>query len=140
MFDEFATFNPGSVNNNGGTSFRTAFEFDLSGLQPGSTINSALLTMALTNFEGTRAIEVHRYPGDGTVELSDFALNGLVGTVSIGPTGTQMLNFDVTAVVANLVANGSTLAGFNIREEPANSANFLGNVAGGFALPAGPRH
>ena len=125
VFDEFATFSLGSVNNNGWTSFRTAFEFDLSRFQPGSTINSALLTMALTNFEGTRAVEVHSYAGDGTVQLSDFALNGLAGTVSLGPTGTQTLNFDVTAIVADLVANGATIAGFNLREEPANNTNFL---------------
>jgi hypothetical protein len=104
VFDDFAPFNLGSVNNNGWTSFRTAFEFDLSELQPGSTINSALLTMALTNFDGTRAIAVHSYPGDGTDQLSDFSLNGLVGTVSIGPTGTHTLNFDITA--ASLMKDG----------------------------------
>src|SRR4029079_16722324 len=81
VFDSFTILNLGSVNNNGFTSFRTAFEFSLSGLPTGSTINSATLTAVLTNFEGTREIAVHGYAGDGIVQLSDFALNGVVGTV-----------------------------------------------------------
>ena len=125
VFDSLTGLNLGSVNNNGFTSFRTAFEYSLSGLPTGSTINSATLTMVLTNFEGTRAIAVHGYAGDGIVQLSDFALNGLVGTVSVGPNGTQTLTLNVTGFVADLVANGGTFAGFNVREEPANSPNFL---------------
>ena len=124
VFDTFTILNLGSVNNNGFTSFRTAFEFSLAGLPAGSTINSASLTMVLTNFEGTRALAVHGYAGDGMVQLSDFALNGLVGTVSVSPDGTQTLVVNVTSFVAELVANGGTFAGFNVREEPANSSNF----------------
>ena len=133
VFDAFAF--SGSVNNNGFTSLRTAFEFSLSGLPTGSTINSANLTMDLRNFEGTRSMQVHGYAGDGTVQLSDFALDGIVGTVSVGPVGTQRLTFDVTSFVAGLVASGQTFAGFNVREEPANTQNFVVmflELAGGF--------
>jgi hypothetical protein len=124
IFDDFAFFNLGSVNDNGYTSFRTVFEFNLSGLPPGSTINSAKLTIVLSNFESPRAIEVHGYAGHGAAQLSDFALNGLVGTASVGDGGTQTFIFDVTSFVADLAAHGETFAGFNVREEPANTSNF----------------
>jgi hypothetical protein len=125
IFDSFTISNLGSVVNNGFTSFRTAFEFSLSALPMGSTINSANLTMVLYNYEGTRSIEVHGYTGDGTVQLSDLALNGLVGTASVAPSGVPTLFFDVTRFVADLVSNGGTFAGFNVREEPANTSNFV---------------
>lgn len=125
VFDSFTIGNLGSVNNNGFTSFRTNFEFSLSDLPAGSTINSAKLTMHLRNFEGIRALAVHGYAGDGTVQLGDFAVNGLVATASVDASGTQILILDVTSFVADLVADGETFAGFNVREEPANTSNFL---------------
>jgi hypothetical protein len=124
VFDSISPINLGLVNNNGFTSFRTAFEFDLSELPVGFTINSAQLSMALHVDEGTRAIEVHGYAGDGTVQLGDFALNGVVGTAQVNPGPLQFLTFDVTSFVANLVTNGKTFPGFNVREEPANPSNF----------------
>jgi len=124
VFDSFSIPNLGSVNNNGWTSYRTAFEFNLSGLPDGFTINKASLTISIWNIEGTRAIEVHGYKGDGTAQLSDFSLNGLVGTAEVSPDGSQTFNFDATDFVADLVANNWTFAGFNVREEPANTPNF----------------
>jgi hypothetical protein len=124
IFDVFTIPNLGSVNNNGFASFRTAVEFSLADLPTGSTINAAELTVVLSNFEGTRSIEVHGYAGDGTVQLSDLALNGLVGTASVDAGGTQTFVLDATSFVTDLVANGETFAGFNVREEPANASNF----------------
>lgn len=117
--------NLGLVNNNGYTSFRTAFEFDLSGLPAGAIVNSASLTMVLTNWEGTRALQAHGYAGDGTVQLSDCDnLDGLVGTFGVDPIGTQTVTLDVTGFVAGLFAGGCPFAGFGVREEPANTSNF----------------
>lgn len=124
VYDAFPPYNLGSVNNNGYTSYRTAFEFDLSGIPSGATIQSAQLVLDLSNFEGTRTIEVHGYPGSGTVQLADFARNGLVATQSVDPSGTQHFTLDVSSFVAGLVANGQTSAGFNVREEPANAPNY----------------
>ena len=116
--------NLGLVNNNEYTSFRTAFEFDLSGLPAGAIVNSATLTMVLTNWEGTRALQAHGYAGDGTVQLSDCDnLDGLVGTFGVDPIGTQTVTLDVTGFVAGL-AGGGPFAGFGVREEPANTSNF----------------
>src|ERR1035437_9704491 len=56
VFDAFTPLNLGSVVNNGGTSFRTALEFDLRALPPGAIINSAALNASLNNFEGTHQI------------------------------------------------------------------------------------
>lgn len=120
-FDSVSSLDLGAVNNNGYTSFRTAFEFSLAGLPPGATINSATLTFPLSNFEGTRALELHGYAGDGTVQLGDFALNRLVGSASVGTCCTQVLVFDVTS----FVAGGGAFLGFSVREEPANPSNFL---------------
>lgn len=125
VYDSFTIPNLGSVVNNGWTSFRTAFEFSLSDLPSGSTINSVNITIALGSIQGTRAIEVHGYGGNGTVQLSDFALNGLVGTASISEGVPQTYIFDVTSFVTDLVANGGAFAGFSVREEPANTSNFL---------------
>jgi hypothetical protein len=135
-FDSITAPGLGCVNNNGYTSFRTAFEFSLSALPAGATINTATLTVSLSNFEGQRAVEVHGYAGDGTVQLADFAVDGLVGSASVDPSGTQLVNFDVTSFVADLVVRGETFAGFDVREEPANGSNFivmwLDGVASGF--------
>ena len=128
VYDAFAPFNLGSVNDNGFTSFRTAFEFDLSSLPSGATINSVQLVMDLTNWEGMRTIEVHGYTGDGTIDgtagLADFARNGLLVTTSVSPTGTQRLTLDVTSFVVGLAVNGETFAGFNVREDT-DGSNFL---------------
>ena len=54
VFDAFTPFNFGSVDNNGYSSFRTALEFDVSGIPPGSTIMAATLTLSVNFVEGTR--------------------------------------------------------------------------------------
>lgn len=51
IFDSFTSVNLGSVNNNGYTSFRTAFEFSLSDLPTGSAINTAELIVRLGIFK-----------------------------------------------------------------------------------------
>lgn len=137
VFDYLDAGNLGSVSNNGWTSYRTAFEFSLSSLPVGWTINSIKLTMSLDNFDGTRAVQVHGYAGDGTVQLNDLSRDGLVGTASIDPSGAHTVILDVTSFVAGLVANGGTFAGFNIREAPANTSNFLIMRLG--AMPYDPK-
>ena len=73
IFDAFVDAGQlGSVNDNGFTSYRTAFEFSLDGIPVGSTINSATLMSRLQNFEGTRDVRVDGYAGDGAPNLTDF--------------------------------------------------------------------
>ncbi len=136
VFDQFVPFNLGSVNNNGWTSFRTAFEFDLSGIPAGATIVSAQLIMDLSNFDGTRTIELHGYAGDGTVQLADLARNGSLAKVNVDASGTQRFTLDVTSFVGGLAASSQKFAGFNVREEPANDVNYgvmnLEGVAQGY--------
>ena len=123
VFDAFTPLNLGSVVNNGWTSFRTALQIDLSALPPGAIIHSASLDAVLNNLEGTRQIALSGYAGDGAVQLSDFALNGLVGVKSVGPTPTG-LSFDVTSFLSQLQSSGAPFAGFNFSEDPANQFNF----------------
>jgi len=124
-FDLISTLDLGAVNNNGWTSFRTAFEFGLSGIPAGSAVHSARLTLVMSNFEGERSLEVHGYAGNGMVELDDFARAGRVASAGLGSQGTVTLVMDVSSFVAGLVAEGQGFAGFNVREDPANAANFL---------------
>jgi len=125
VFDAFIPllYDRGLVVNNGWTSFRTALEFDLRTLPPGTTINFASLTVFLNNGEGTREIALNGYAGDGTVQLTDFALNGFVGAQTVG-WGLTALNFDVTSFLSQLQSSGGTFAGFNFREDPANQFNY----------------
>jgi len=135
IFDAFAPANLGSINNNGFTSFRTAFEFDISTIPSGSVINSATLTVQANVFDvGVRNIELHSYTGNGSVQLGDFALNDFASVRALSPTGTQIVNFDITSVIINHVANGDYVPGFSLREEPANTENYqVMNVSMGSA-------
>jgi len=116
--------NFGNVNNNGYTSWRTALEFDIPTFPTGSIINSATLTLYTGVFAGPRQVQLHGYVGDGDISLSDFALDGLVDITTLCPIGGQTMVFDVQSFVAGLVANGDPIAGFNLREECANTGTF----------------
>ena len=81
--------------------------------------------MVLNNFEGLRQVAVNGYAGDGAVQLLDFATDGLVGASTVPPAGVATLNFDVTTFLSQLISNRAAFAGFNFREQPANTNNFL---------------
>ena len=83
VFDAFTEANFGSVVNNGFTSFRTAIEFDISTIPAGAVINAATLTLRGSIFEGPREVALHGYAGDGTVQLEDFSLDGLVDNTTL---------------------------------------------------------
>jgi len=124
VFDAFVPLNFGSVNNNGWTSFRTAFEFDISTIPAGSTINAATLTMRVSWVEGTRYIALHGYAADGAVQLADFSRNRLADSIVLYPSGSQYVVFDVTEFIRSLISSAGAFAGFNVREDPANTPNY----------------
>ena len=115
---------PYTPGNNGFSDIRYAAEFPLAPLPVGAQVSSAILTTIISNFEGTRAVQLHGYAGDGTVQIVDFAANQLLGQFTAPLIGTQSFALDVTSFIQSLVGN-STFAGFNIREAPANAHNFL---------------
>jgi hypothetical protein len=123
IFDDFI-IGSGSIANNGFTNFRTALEFGLAAIPSGSSVNSATLTLSLNNFEGTRSLRVDAYAGDGSIELTDFALDGFLTSLNLG-VGSFFVTADATSLVSNLLASGNNFVGFNLREDPANSPNFL---------------
>ena len=129
IFDSFTALNLGSVNNNGYTSFRTAYEFDLTGVP--TSINSAKLTVVLSNYEGARSLAVHGYTGTGVVQLGDFSVNHLLASTTVASGSGQRLVLDVTDFVTDLLANHDSFAGFSLREDPANTLNYLVMFLGG---------
>lgn len=135
VFDAFTPLNFGSVNNNGFTSFRTAVEFDLSAVPTGAVVNAATLTTFANVNDGPREIALYGYAGDGSISLADFSLGSLVASATVNPVaGLQTVIFDATAFLDTLVAGNATFAGFNLREDPANSVNL--GVMGFMELPA----
>jgi len=126
IFDAFLDASQvGSVNDNGFTSLRTAFEFSLAGIPIESTINSATLMFRLQNSEGTRGFRVDSYAGDGAPNLTDFGFDNLLGSMSIGPDPFFPVDIDATNFISVLFANGDGFGGFSVREDPPNTSNFL---------------
>ena len=111
IFDAFVDASQvGSVNDNGFTSFRTAFEFSLQGIPSESTINSATLMFRLENSEGTRGVRVDGYAGDGAPNLTDFGFDNLLSSMSIAPDPFFPVDLDTTNFVSALFANGDGFA------------------------------
>jgi hypothetical protein len=118
--------NGDTVNNNGFGEYRVFFEFDISEVTSGVTLTSARLNLILASFEGAdqRMIELHSYVGDGAAQLSDLEANGLVAAEVIPTNGNNPYSFDVLTAIENFAIQGESHAGFNLREAPANTANF----------------
>lgn len=114
---------PGSVNNNGYTSIRTAFEFSQVDIPAASMVDSAFLALYLNNWEGNRKIEIHGFAGDGIIELADFSTDNLLGSTMVG-AGSSLLTFDVTEFVRFLWSSNAPFPGFSVREAPPNPANY----------------
>ena len=123
-FDRFVLSpNLGMVNNNGFGNYRTAVEYALPRLPFDATITSASLRLPLLIFEGMRSIEIHAYAADGAAQLTDFTANQVLATYVV--SGHQNFVLDATTFVNNRRANNGAFVGFNIREEPPNTPNFL---------------
>lgn len=110
--------------NNGFTEIRYAAEFPLAAIPGGMRIDAATLSTRISNFEGVRSIEIDGYGGDGTLTMADFGANGALGQATLQPGGTQVMDFDVTSFLQGLLGANS-YAGFNLRETPPNSHNFV---------------
>lgn len=124
VFDAFSPIDFGAVNNNGFTSFRTAMEFALPTIPPGAGILDSMLTFSFGFIEGVRQIALYGYTGDGSIQLTDMSSGVLLGSTTLFPSNSQTVVFDTTLFMKLLYSGGSTFAGFNVREEPANSSNF----------------
>ena len=125
IFDAFVPLNLGSVTDNGYTSFRTAIEFQLPPVPPGSKIRSAVVNGTVNSFEGNRRVALYGYAGDGTIPLADFALGTELASSAVGLVGANPFALDVTSFFSASAGNGQPFVGFNLREEPPNSSNFM---------------
>jgi hypothetical protein len=123
----FPTFNDAVLGTLGEA--RSSAEFDLSpfSIPPGEEIVSATFEVRVTsvhvqglgvNGEVPGDFRVDGYIGDGIAELSDFrAGNGNVldSVATPDPFVGQILSFDVTSFLADLVAAHETFAGLTLR-------------------------
>lgn len=103
---------------------KSAIEFSLAGLTEITNANLRLVANSFTGypeiFVNDPILEIHGYSGDGTIQFADLSVNNLLLTTQ-PITTVGVYTFDVTAYVAELVANGATYAGFAIRDVANNS-------------------
>ena len=122
--------NDRQLNNNGFEENRFAFEFDMDIVPVGAEILSAEVQVCISNFEGSRDVELHGYDANGMLELDDYVRNGFIGNKILQPTGFQILFFDVTNNIARITGNAIGFAGYNLRDVfIAGRPNFLGMFA-----------
>ena len=112
-------------------------EFDLAGLGPLDTINSAILHLRWAGCcnSSPRDLEIRGYAGNGVAEIADgSAGGGLLGTVTHTTTALDtfwITGLDVTSFVQSLVSGSATHAGIvlNIEDEymalPATGISFF---------------
>ncbi len=111
---------PGWVGDDRYTAYRTAAQFALI-VPPGATINSASLTVSITNSGGIRQVEVNVIKGDGGIGFGAMLFKGQTERRTIDTAGTSILKLDVTGFISNLVSNGAAFVDFNAAEVPANT-------------------
>ncbi len=105
-------------------------EFDISGfsIPAQEVITSATFQTRISslqvgglgvNFgENPDSLGVRGYVGNGIAEASDFQAGTLLDTVDISSASVgQLLSFDVTAFVQNLVSNDDSFVGFGVRAQ-----------------------
>ncbi len=126
------------------TFWRSAIEFDLSGLTMGTIVSSATLSLRDEGTSTDGIINVFGYAADGTVTQSD-ALNifNQVSSLTItSANGTEDFMLDVTAFIQSLAASGAGYGGFLLvssNESNSSSGSDIcsseaGNGTGNFAL------
>lgn len=101
------------------TAWRSAIEFDLSGVGLGVTVTSAVLGLRDGGTSTDGRIDVYGYAADGTVTLGDFSQTGTVVSSFIitNANGTENFALDVTSFLQSLVAASASHAGFLLVSE-----------------------
>ena len=104
-------------------------EFDLSGFSISSeeTITEATYQVTVqaneafaagTNGQRPSSIAVRGYVGNGQPDASDFQAGTILDTASISPEDIEeLINFDVTSFIQNIVSEQDDFAGFGIRAQ-----------------------
>ena len=128
-FGPYATFNDALLGSIG--EVRSMAEFDISpfSVPAGEVISAATFEVELTGIdvfglgvdgEIPNGLAVDGYVGDGIAEVSDFQItdgNMLDSVPTPDPWVGQVLSFDVTSFVADLVSAGETFVGLTVRAE-----------------------
>ena len=103
-------------------------EFNISGFSvpPQESITSTIFQAQISNLQveglgvnvgqNPTGLAVRGYVGNGQPDASDFQAGTILDTVNLSsPVVGQILQFDVTSFVKNLVSNGDSFAGFGVR-------------------------
>lgn len=115
--------------------WRSALEFDLSGLVPSIDILDATLNLRDAGPSYAGRIDVFGYSGNGVIELSDALENtNKVGDFNVAQsTGHQDFSIDVTGFLQSLVASNAGFVGFLLvsEDEAANSRSAVASICSG---------
>lgn len=119
----------------------TQAEFDLRSLAipPGEVITRANLQLKVLGLrlDGQRptGLVMRGYVGNQLLDASDFEAGEVLATAQISPTPVEeILNWDVTDFINNLISNGEAYAGFGIHAQDFGGV-FLGS---GLSYPGLP--
>jgi len=88
---------------------------------PHTFINSAIFQAEISSFQFSdgvrlRSVGIFGYVGNGTAEVLDFEAGVFLSSVDISSSSAgDILNFNVTPFVNQLISNGDAFAGFSIR-------------------------
>jgi hypothetical protein len=105
----------GTISNSGEEEYRTAVDFNLI-VPPRATVNSAVLTFAVTNGGGSRGLELNLFAAGGKVGLGAIVMSGEAHQWTVPGNTNVNVAMDVTTFVSNLASNGAAGLGFNLRE------------------------
>lgn len=105
-------------------------EFNLSGfsLPPQQSITSSIFQVQISSLQvggsgvnvgqNPTSLAVRGYVGNGQPDASDFQAGTILDTVNLSsPFVGQIVQFDVSSFVKNLVSNGNSFAGFGVRAQ-----------------------
>lgn len=106
-----------TMTQSGGLVRNIILEFDLNGLSPGDTINSASLGLVkdgnLSNLGGPAPIEIFGYVGDGVIDIADFnatATQLATDSIALGQANGTALNFSLsTSTIQSAVDSNGLL-------------------------------
>lgn len=109
------------------------YEFDLSGIPAGATINSAVLRMRtaflVSNVGDEAPIEFFGFTGNGALELADQANSATVigiDSFAVGTAADTDLDFEITNLIPlnNVLSDGNSDDFFTIRSETENFVTY----------------
>ena len=118
----------------GGSNIRDGlYEFDLSAIPAGATVESATLQLRtsqiITNTNGNSPVEFFAFTGNGVLEISDQGAAATSFAMEVFATGTPAntdieIEFDSVAILNNILTDGNSDSFMTVRSETENFVLF----------------